>query len=372
MIRKIARRIGKIAVSCVKAASVVFEVIGVYALLRFLRRDQTLILMYHGVTKDGSGLENFDGRHVDAGLFERQITYLKKNYNIISLDEYIGSLRHPSQQKKPAKKRVILTFDDGYANNLNVLGPLIKKHKTPVIIYLPALLIEEKEIYWSNIVSFCIARTREKQVGLKIGSSALNLDLSSPKARLSSLITAKKNLHNIPDDERKKAVARLTKSCKVRIEEGDDIRFVSWDDARKLKKELGSLVSFGSHTLSHPLLSWLPENRIKDELSGSRALLAKRLCEPRHLSYPFGDYDKRVVKIARPLYISAVTTKQGYNTGKTDVFALKRVPVSNNNGMPLFMLSLFVDLGRYAEFFAGIYLGLKRFLAWLMHPILLN
>jgi len=365
MLKETARVMGRTAVGCAKMASVVFDAVGVYSLFRFFKRNQTIILMYHGITETASVPDNFDGRQVDATLFEHQIEYLKKNYDIISFDEYVNNEQRGILKEdrlnthNRVKRQLTITFDDGYANNLYVLAPIIKKNNIPIIIYLPAGLIDNNEIYWSNKVSFCIGRTERKRIEFMAGAKRIVLDLSNPKSRISALITAKKTLFNISETDRKKAIFEIISSCDVDFRDNIDLRPMSWEELKKLKKQLGDLVSFGSHTLTHPLLSKISDAEIIKELSESRKMISKKLVKTDHLSYPFGDYDSRVITTAKRFYSSAVTTSYGYNGQGVDIFRLKRIPVSNNNGMFLFMLSLFLDLGRYSEFFIRVYNRIK-------------
>jgi peptidoglycan/xylan/chitin deacetylase (PgdA/CDA1 family)/CelD/BcsL family acetyltransferase involved in cellulose biosynthesis len=87
------------------------------------------ILCYHSIN------ENYD-KHVDPmspGLFERHVKFLTENYNILSLMEYITYIK--AGDKFPDNS-VVITFDDGYQDNFNVLFPILKKYEMPVSIFL--------------------------------------------------------------------------------------------------------------------------------------------------------------------------------------------------------------------------------------------
>src|SRR3989344_4724847 len=128
------RALKLISLEAVLLISTITSIFRIYSLLRLARRNKILILAYHGVSaKKITSLENFDGKHVHKDLFEKQVRYLKKYYNILSLDDYINSVKYG--KKLPANS-VILTFDDGYRNNFTVLAPVAKKHKIPITIFL--------------------------------------------------------------------------------------------------------------------------------------------------------------------------------------------------------------------------------------------
>ncbi len=74
---------------------------------------------------------------------------------------------------------------------------------------------------------------------------------------------------------------------------------LTWAQIKELQ---GRGFTFGSHTFSHPRLSRLGLEPIERELTLSRNHLANHLGHlPRWLAYPYGDYDRRAVALARQL-----------------------------------------------------------------------
>jgi len=98
---------------------------------------------------------------------------------------------------------------------------------------------------------------------------------------------------------------------------------LDWDAIERWR---GRGLEFESHTASHARLTWLPDERIADELGRSRQTLLGRLGPDagRAVAYPFGARDERVERLARAA---------GYELGFGGVrasgsaLALARVPV---------------------------------------------
>ena len=69
----------------------------------------------------------------------------------------------------------------------------------------------------------------------------------------------------------------------------------------------------GSHTCSHPRLTGVDDDRLRDELARSRATLEERLERPcTSLAYPYSDHDTRVVAAANAAgYAYAATIPVG-------------------------------------------------------------
>ena len=86
------------------------------------------VLMYHSIAQ---GAEN-SRLIVTPESFERQMSFLKKgNYQILSMDEYVAFLK---ENKKPDKRSIVITFDDGFLDNYTNAYPVLKKYKIPATI----------------------------------------------------------------------------------------------------------------------------------------------------------------------------------------------------------------------------------------------
>ena len=103
-----------------------------------------LILYYLDVVTDAQ-FENIAGpnRHlvVKESEFLKQITFLKDNYEVISIRE-IGNII------KSSKPKICITFDDGYKNNIQLVYPIIEKNKINITIYLITRILEGDSWVW--------------------------------------------------------------------------------------------------------------------------------------------------------------------------------------------------------------------------------
>jgi peptidoglycan/xylan/chitin deacetylase (PgdA/CDA1 family) len=92
-------------------------------------------------------------------------------------------------------------------------------------------------------------------------------------------------------------------------------------------------IEFGSHTLTHPMLSQLQPGEARREIAESRRVIEDRLGAPAPLfCYPRGDFNEAVKRIVREEgYVAACTTLPGVNDWRTDPFALRRTYVSRRD-----------------------------------------
>ncbi len=108
-----------------------------YRVLRRDRRPGAIILLYHRV--GGHTRSEID---MAARMFERQMRYVRRHYQVVSLDELV---RICAQGAAPHASRDILavTFDDGYVETYTVAYPILRRYEIPATVYVPAMYVEE-------------------------------------------------------------------------------------------------------------------------------------------------------------------------------------------------------------------------------------
>ena len=116
---------------------------------------------------------------------------------------------------------------------------------------------------------------------------------------------------------------------------------LSWSDVRELHK-YG--MSFGSHSVTHPRLVFLNEERLKYEIEHSRITIQEKLGSAVHsFSYPFA-FPEENTKFTQKLrtlmedsgYINGVSTILGTASALDDRLFLKRLPINSGDDLGLF------------------------------------
>ena len=86
---------------------------------------QLPVLMYHGITKDPSEVSEYT---ISAETFESDLRWLGDNgFTTVSARQITDYVEKGTAL--PAKP-VLITFDDGYANNYSIAYPLLQKNHT--------------------------------------------------------------------------------------------------------------------------------------------------------------------------------------------------------------------------------------------------
>jgi peptidoglycan/xylan/chitin deacetylase (PgdA/CDA1 family) len=103
-----------------------------------------------------------------------------------------------------------------------------------------------------------------------------------------------------------------------------------------------ALVTIGSHTLTHPMLTRIEEARAREEIVNSRSRLEQILNRKvSFFSFPFGDFNERLVEICREAgYEYVFTTLPGWAFSRGDEFVISRVRVDPTDWRLEFRLKL--------------------------------
>lgn len=313
----------------------------------FIRRQvtnsQVAVLLYHSIHSIG---DTWSARAAALSRqeFERQIAYCCRNYEILSLDA-IAQYIH--QRKTLPKKAVAITFDDGYSDNYHNAFPILNKYSVPATIFLTVGHIEKDNLFWWDKISYAIHHAQVNRLDIKeLGS--YSLQSNADKAMATSSVV--KRLKQIPEAEKKSIVDSIMALCLTNIPDGLAKRLVlSWDQVKEMS-DMG--ISFGAHTMNHPILTRLSFEQARQEIVESKEILEERLGrEIRAFSYPngkTGDYNETVVKmVERAGFEYAVTNIPQLVSPTVSPYQIGRIAELNDVSSLKVMLSgLWGDLMR--------------------------
>jgi len=241
---------------------------------RMLQKSKVTIFIFHNPKNE---------------VFLNSILYLNKYYNIVTLKDYIkvknNSLSLPDYS-------VIITFDDGWKENYQLL-PIIKKYKVPVTIFICSDLIGTNKHFWFTSVANSLSRSKLKRI--------------SNKDRVRALI-----------------------DYGVDIEKDHGIMNRQILNIAEIKEMINTgLVDFQSHTKTHPILNRCTTDDSKKEIEKSKEGIEQITGKQVYaLAFPNGDFSNREVELCKNSgYLCSLTIKPGFNSLVTDSFRLKRLGV---------------------------------------------
>ena len=103
---------------------------------------------------------------------------------------------------------------------------------------------------------------------------------------------------------------------------------LTWEQVREME---AAGIDFGSHTVTHPMLTTVDEHRARVELTDSLDRLRREVRRPsRWFCYPKGAYNEQTLQIARELYAGALTTEDSTISRGDDMHRLRRIGIHND------------------------------------------
>lgn len=201
--------------------------------------------------------------HYTPDNFDQQLTYLEQHgYTDIGLDQALAGLRGAPLPPKP----VVITFDDGFQNQMEAFA-MLEKHHMRATFYI---------INGGQESNWCIGAGRQ---------------------------------YHLP--------SQPPHGC------GD--AYLTWDEVRALDRS--GLITIGGHTLDHPNLATLPPEEQRHEIFDSKAQIEDEIGHPIHdFAYPYGAYNATTIQLVQEAgYDTAVSTLEGNYQSPSYQFTLRRV-----------------------------------------------
>jgi peptidoglycan/xylan/chitin deacetylase (PgdA/CDA1 family) len=275
------------------------------------------ILMYHGVPAEG------------ALALAEQLRYLARNFKVVSLQAMVERL---ANDRVAGANELTLTFDDGLHNNFSVVYPILRQLQVPATYFVCPGLIGSGQWLWSHEVR-CRLQTLSA-----VALAELRARLLAPDASVEGMVEWMKKLKR-PQRQRVEEVIRAaTVDFRPTLAQRDAYELMDWDGLLALDPKL---ITVGSHTLTHPVLTTLTAEEIDFELRESRRCLEQKLHRTvDFFCYPNGSYDARVYQAVKNNYRAAVTTETGVLNGKDelDLHRLPRIPSAENPALTAWRL----------------------------------
>lgn len=300
-------------------------------MLRALCVRDLPILAYHriyDVVDEAKYPFDIDLISASSAQFRWQMNYIKRHFTPINFGILVAATE--GKAKLP-RRPIIVTFDDGFEDNYTHAFPILKEFDVPATVFLSTGYIGQPGTYWWDRLAYiinhippCTLSIPEFKFAITVGG-----DIAARRRGLHDFIWNVKYLSNPARIRVCAEMDELYGSYFV----GEDLhmsRPMNWDQVREMA---AAGIEFGSHTVTHPVLTSLTPAEIRHELAESKREIENRLqtsCDV--ISYPVGRsfaFDDNITVIARECgYRLGVSYCRGGNNMQTlEPFGLRRVSV---------------------------------------------
>ena len=310
-------------------------------------------LMYHRICADKAEhddvIEGFAPNSelsVTVGAFDEQMAFVSKHFNCVSLPEAIQQL---AAGMLPARSLVV-TFDDGYLDNLSLALPILRKHSVPATVYIATGMIDQADLPWWYELEDLLAKG--DRFSLDWNKQHLHFSTTDAERKMKAFHTLNPMLKLMDPVEQARFMGLLRDGSIKRRQPKHQL--MNRDQLLELAAD--PLITIGAHTHNHLALRSLCPIRLRQEMIRSKELLEEWLSRPiEHLAYPFGGEahasDREFSAAAEVGFSSAVTTRLGHFQAfhKNHLLALPRIGIGYQDCM-----------GRFEWKLSGLYSMVRR------------
>lgn len=258
-----------------------------------MKSNRVLTLYYHRINTVSF---DYNLLCVSPIKFRQQMLYLKRNYRIVRFED---------NWKELDTDAVVVTFDDGYLDNLRYALPILEELEIPATIFISTGTMEQnKELWWDELERLLfVGSDFPLAFQLSDDEFACRWNTSTYEYRKNcykSIHYLMKNFIGL--EKREDWLLQLWNWRGLRRTVREDNRTVSEVDCRKLSNS--KQISIGAHTVSHSSLANLERKEQEDEICTSIRTLENILEKKVTLfSFPFGnpaiDFNEETMEICK-------------------------------------------------------------------------
>ena len=259
--------------------------------------------------------------HLDIEEYDKKISYLAKRYKAISLQECLNYIDKGGHKPRNC---FVLTFDDGHHDLYWNAYPILKEKLIPATIFLIAGLIDSSEVTWFDKVEYFILKTKVTEFKVTNLSSKTYYLLSNDD-RVNVAIEIEESLKKLNTSDRDAIIEEMKSILEVELNTNKDGNFLlSWKDIMEMSDS--AIIDFGSHSMSHAILTNECEEKIEYEISVSKKFIEQKLGkEIFSFAYPNGNFNNLIKScLKKNGYLCAISTIPGTNNEKTDRLKFRR------------------------------------------------
>jgi peptidoglycan/xylan/chitin deacetylase (PgdA/CDA1 family) len=314
-------------------------------------RPGVVILVYHRIAElcvDPWAL-SVTPRH-----FAEHLDVLRRSFRPILLQHLNRLLRGGNLPHRA----VVITFDDGYANNLYNAKPLLERYEVPATIYITSGAIgQEREFWWDELEQLVLRPgTLPPRLELHINDKTYHWQLGdavqfSAEAWRCHRAWRAWDASGTPRHALYRSLYDFLAPMRADAQHQILDAIHMWAQAESICRpthrlltaaELvslaeGCLIEIGAHTETHAALSTIPLATQREEIRRSKAQLETMLnIEVRSFAYPYGQpvfYTAETVQLVKEAaFTCACSTNHHVVRRSADPFQLPRIDAPDCDG----------------------------------------
>lgn len=313
-------------------------------LLALRAKKHLSILAYHSIQQPVADYPyNHEIISAYPNIFERQMAFIAQHFNVINFYNLANLVDPAASADRFAEKvppnSLIVTFDDGYADNMLTAMPIIKAYDLTAVVYISTDFVDQQRLFWFDEIAYLIRHWPDGHFSLAAGDFVADLTKDNREEIRKAL---GRFLQTLTDRQRLALIEEIKSIAPIEIKPHDfhHAAPLSWAQIKALR---AAGIEVGSHTRSHGFLDTMTDDELHQQILGSKQHIEAQLEEPIiSFSYPNGNFNQQVVqKVVQAGYKFAV----GYEHAVVHLpglnpYLMPRIHVETDVSLPLFKANL--------------------------------
>lgn len=273
-----------------------------------LMKGRATVFMLHHFRWPEMGVEGHD-----PGILRQFLAYLRrKRFNLLPLDDLFRGFI----EGQPLRRAVAFTIDDGYLDQAAVGAPVFAEFDCPVTTFVTTGFLDGHLWFWWDQIEYVFKHTARREIQVSLGDARLTYAWKDEAGCRRAQADFMAQCKEVPNAARLEGIRRLSTAAEVELPVRPPPCYspMSWDQVRACEQRG---MTFGPHTVTHPILSHTPDDQSQREICESWDRLHAEVQKPVAVfCYPNGrlqDFGAREVATLRKLgFLGGVIGRPGY------------------------------------------------------------
>ena len=314
-------------------------------------RRKAIVLAYHRVLTPEQRVRTAsqDGMVVEDRTFARHVALLARRFKVLSLDEFTARVTNRLPFDGPC---CLITFDDGWRDNVENALPVLRAHRLPAVMFLPVNFIGRRRLFTREALTHLLVRAVEvsrrepaRRDALRAHLAPLDLGAVLDVSDRDPLPAVLKIVggHRYASGPAFEAL-EATLAAELGVDAADVSEldtFIDWQQVQQLGQHR---FAFGGHGAEHRVLTRVTPSVARCEVEWSKRELDSRLARGvEAFAYPNGAWNPEIADIVRTGgYRFAFTVDPGPVGCEDDPLSLRRINIHEDmtRSTPMFMARL--------------------------------
>jgi len=278
------------------------------------------VLMLHRIQNSAMNISG-----INKDWLKKSIALFKeKGFQFITLKQF---KQHITAQTPFPENALLVTIDDGYADQVEEMVPIFLDQNVKPAIFLISDLIEHQILPWDESIRYIVEHTKKPYIHFDHLGGKLHyyFDSRENKTWARRDFIARCELLALP--ELTESIGSFATAAEVTIPKANETGYKS-ASLTSIKTYAEQGASFSSHTKSHLILASNDDETCNDSIKQASTFFEQNSLDTSCFAYPIGKEHSIVHKLAIPKHNNfdiAFTTTEGIATPHTNPHAVPRI-----------------------------------------------